>query len=375
MVAWRGIKLWTFRLIPPSGPVDLFFMPRLAGSLRLFAPRRVVRRPGPRWAARRRARAAVLTTLPALVAIIALSTVLVERYRFEAIDIEYAQRRALLAERQAERPGEPLVLVAGSSRVVLGFAPELLPPIPDADGRPALPFNFAHYGAGPIMTRFTLGRALADGVWPRAVVLELMPAFFARENARFVSSVCTARDAARGLAYYPNAELGWEYVRTRSVGLPGLLNRAMIEPDPPYWLNPLGGYASLKDSVPADERAVLLTEQARHFGRLLRDWKPDPGAERAFRDTVALCRARGARVAVILTPEGHDHRKLYGPGRREAFHNYAIGLAAELGLPLTDCRDWLEEADFSDSHHPLRRGAAKFTARFGAEVIPPLLRE
>jgi hypothetical protein len=50
------------------------------------------------------------------------------------------------------------------------------------------------------------------------------------------------------------------------------------------------------------------------------------------------------------------------------------GTADPLGRPLSllsfliDARDWLPEADFMDSHHPLRRGAAALTARLVAEI-------
>jgi hypothetical protein len=39
-----------------------------------------------------------------------------------------------------------------------------------------------------------------------------------------------------------------------------------------------------------------------------------------------------------------------------------------------DGRTWLEDADFSDEHHLLRRGADVLTKRLGNEVIAPLVR-
>lgn len=345
-------------------------MPRLAGFLRLSVPRRS---PDRRTAVPRvrRARAVITVTAVATLVIAVGATAAVERHRLGAIDGEYAQRRELLRARQAEAPDRPLVLVAGSSRIVMGFAPEQFPPPTDADGRPVLVFNFSHYGAGPILTGVSLRRLFADGVRPRAVVLELMPAFLARENARLVSSLCTAGDAAAAGRYYANGELYWEYLRGRATGLPGLCRRACGE-DPPFPLGPSGGFTALKDDVTPDERAKHTAAQVPHFGRLLRDWTPAPGADRAVRELVAACRRDGVAVRLIVTPEGPANRAMYGPGCRDRVTAYAAGLAKDLDVPLTDARDWLAEEDFADSHHVLKRGAAKFTERLGREVIGPM---
>ena len=347
-------------------------MARLAGHLRLTIPRRpsVGRRAPSRV---RHARAAVAALAAATLAIAIVSTAAVERQRLAAIDGEYAQRRELLRARLAEHPDHSLVLVAGSSRIVMGFAPEQLPPMTDAAGRPALAFNFSHYGAGPILTGISLRRLFADGVRPRVVVLELMPAFLARENAALVSSLCTAGDAAAAGRYYPHGELYWEYLRGRATGLPGLCRRAIWNPDPTYPLGPCGGYAALKDDVTPDERAQHTAAQVPHFGRLLRDWTPAPGADRAVRELVTTCRSHGAAVRFVVTPEGPANRAMYGPGCRDRVTAYAEGLARDWDVPLTDARDWLAEDDFADSHHVLKRGAAKFTERLGREVIAPSL--
>ena len=71
-----------------------------------------------------------------MVATAAATAGLVERYRLDAVDVEYASRRTLLAARQTEQPDRPLFVVAGSSRMVLGFTPELLPPTADAGDTP-----------------------------------------------------------------------------------------------------------------------------------------------------------------------------------------------------------------------------------------------
>src|SRR5438132_12868958 len=79
-------------------------------------------------------------------AIQAVTIVLVDGWHPELYDPEYGLRLALLRTRQAEQPGRPLLLLFGSSRTVVSFKPEILPPL----GRSApLVFNFSHCGAGP----------------------------------------------------------------------------------------------------------------------------------------------------------------------------------------------------------------------------------
>ena len=67
----------------------------------------------------------------------------------------------------------------------------------------------------------------------------------------------------------------------------------------------------------------------------------------------------GATVRLLLTPEGPEHHKLYGPDGRDRVAAYAADLGRELSVPVTDARGWLDETDFVDSHHALRRGCGE----------------
>ena len=97
-------------------------------------------------------------------------------------DLEYGTRLALLRRRMAEEPGRPVALVVGSSRLGLGFLPERLPPLRTADGAEALPFNFTHLAAGPVVNLVNLRRIVREGVQPRWVVLELNPTCMEHEG-------------------------------------------------------------------------------------------------------------------------------------------------------------------------------------------------
>ena len=320
-----------------------------------------------------RARLALFAGALFAVLFVVVGNLLIDQFRPDAVDREYVHRLELLRDREAELPDSPLLLMVGSSRMVMGFAPERLAPLADPDGRPVLAFNFAHFGSGPVMDCILVNRLYRDGVRPHWVVLELMPGFFPRENARLVASLCTFDDVISCSRYLPPGELGWEFFRHRTAGFPAFAQRA-TRPEPnvtPY--GPLGGYGLMKESVTPQERAFEMAGQANHFAWGMRDWKASKWADRAVRDSVAECRAHGANVWLVLSPEGGDHRKMYGPGGYDRVTAYMTQLAAELDVPFTDARDWLEESDFADSHHALRSGAEKFTDRLRTEVLVPLV--
>src|SRR5262245_54137780 len=95
----------------------------------------------------------------------------VDRYWRGVRDPEFAVATGLLAARQAEAPGRPLVLALGSSRTEMGLCASLLSAGP-ADSTP-LVFNFGIAGGGPMMEQVCLRRLLELAVRPRVVRLEL----------------------------------------------------------------------------------------------------------------------------------------------------------------------------------------------------------
>src|SRR5947209_17503635 len=70
--------------------------------------------------------------------------VVVDRWHPELYDEEYGARLGMLKARLREAPGRPLMLAIGSSRLGLGFQPELLPPLQTPSGQRPLVFNFSH---------------------------------------------------------------------------------------------------------------------------------------------------------------------------------------------------------------------------------------
>jgi hypothetical protein len=298
-------------------------------------------------------------------------------------DREFTTRLNLLRDRLAEAPGRPLVLMVGSSRTVSAFRPEVLPPLPTADGRPALVFNFAHTGAGPVLTLVEVQRLFRLGVRPRWLLVELTPVFLAEEWAYHRARTATLTDLGTLVRYTEWRSLAGPFLAARSV--PWYRYRgAVLDHVLPGWsvpaelprelsLAPLGGEGRPVTDAPEVIRRHLALDTRNLYAPALQRFHVPEEADRASRELAALCRREGVGVAFVLVPEGPAWRGWYGPGVREQFRDYCGRLSRECGAPLIDAQDWLDDADFSDSHHAIKPGAEKFTRRLG-EVLGALLR-
>jgi hypothetical protein len=300
--------------------------------------------------------------------------------RPELYDIEYATRLALLRTRIAEAPDRPLLLVIGSSRTCMGFAPEQLPPLTDASGAKVLPFNFGHVGAGPLMNLMDVSRMLADGIRPRWVFVEMMPTFVSHEGMAFISLHTAARDLRVLRDYMQWHRLYGDYALRRLWQAPrysGELMRAVapdLAPDPPTTsskLLPLGGCTYLKDDVtPADrERSTELARK--NLQGFLQKFQVSPWADGATRTLLTRLRAEGIQTGLLLMPEGTILKSWYPPGAETQLNHYCAAVSRAYGAPVVDARTWLADDEMADQHHALKRGAAAFTARLGREVFRP----
>jgi hypothetical protein len=300
----------------------------------------------------------------------------------ELYDFEYGTRLTLLRARQAETPDRPLLLVVGSSRTVMAFAPEQMPPMRTADGTEVLPFNFGHFGAGPIHNLMDVSRMFADGVRPRWVFLELMPTFVAHEGMQFLACHTAARDFPVMHGYMRWHRLYGDYAMRRlslAPKFPGEWLRT-IAPDLALSpisrgtaLLPLGGCTFLKDEVTPDEKARQVETTRSCLQSYLGTFEVSPQADAATRHLLNRLRAEGILTVLLLTPEGSLIRTWYRPGGRQRLDRYCADLSREFDVPVVDAREWLADADMTDFHHTLRRGAEAFTARLGREVIAPFV--
>jgi hypothetical protein len=302
--------------------------------------------------------------------------------RPDLYDVEYGARLALIRARHAETPDRPLLLVVGSSRTVMAFAPEKLPPLRTKDGAEVMPFNFGHFGAGPIQNLMDITRMLADGVRPRWVFIEMMPTFVTHEGMSFIASHTASRDFAIMHPHMRWNRLYGDYAMRRlslAPKYPAELLRDVAPDLAPLPITkaspllPLGGCTFLRESMPAAERAEKIEITRTAIQNYIHHFEIAPVARTTTGLLLDRLRAEGVQAVMLLTPEGSMIRDWYPPGGREALNNFCGDMTREFGVPVVDAREWLSDDDMYDFHHPLLRGSEAFTARLGREVIAPLV--
>jgi hypothetical protein len=343
---------------------------RVAAALLRRAPREAANPPANRTRARRRARFAVALVLPTFVLVLLGAWAIAESVTPEITDTDYHIRLRMIRNAAAEHPGSPIGLTLGSSRTVWAFRPEELPEPPA--GSDVYWLNAAHVGAGPTLNRVLLHRLLRDGVQPAVVVIEVMPTFFVKENNRFVCGHFAATDMLL-VREYADKPFGYDYhfLRHRITRATDIARVAdpFTGYVPPM---PRGGHPHIENDISAAERAKRTAFAHRINIEYLQNMTVRPGADRAFRDTLREAADHGVRVVLLRSPEGPAFRSWYNPEGLARFDDYIARVSREHNAPILDARLWLNEEDFYDSHHVMKRGAEKFTARFAREM-PALL--
>ena len=305
----------------------------------------------------------------------------------ELYDPEFDVRMSLLRERMAERPGRPLLLFLGSSRTVMSFRPEVLPPLRTAGGEEALVFNFSHLAAGPVMNLMELRRLLRHGVRPDWLVVELMPPCLGKEGSSTAQSSAEVRDLPLLARYFSPWKVYGQFLRSRLV--PWYKHRQAFlryyapELTPPLErtdrdrisLQRLGGDDSwLLEARVDPEKIRRYTESARQgYFPALQNFRLADNPVRATAETLDLCRRHHIPLVMVLTPEGTEFLNWYSPEALGQVHAYCARLAREYGVPVIDARRWLADSDFLDAHHVLTSGADHFTLRLGQDVLRPFV--
>lgn len=331
------------------------------------------------------ARAVLIWSAAAFVAIQATMVAGADLLAPEVYDPEYAARLARLQARRAEHPDRPLLLLLGSSRTGQLFRPEQLPPTVDAAGRTVMPFNFSRNGGGPVYSRLAFSRLCQQGLKPDWVIVELMPALMTAKYERYFLTSVTASELGELARYISGRRAVGYYAKLRL--LPGYKNRSgLLRSLAPSWVIPggpedpeasidrLGGEGKrIRPWMPDAERIAEDTRVSAGYAAILANFKIDPGSDRALRDLLQACRQAGTGVVVVRTPESTRFRGAYHPDALAVLDAYAAGLTRDYGIPVVDARTWLPDEQFEDGHHPLAGGQRAFTARLDREVIRPLV--
>jgi hypothetical protein len=323
--------------------------------------------------------------------------VVIGRWRPDWCDPQYGRRYVNLRRRMAEGPGQPLVLMLGSSRAGAGFVPDALPLDETGSGRRPLVFNMSVTGSGPFKELLCLRRVLAQGVRPDAVAIEVLPVLLSTDggNVRSMSTFdgpclqwsdldlfrryAPGLTAARYRQWLESSCSPWHSYRLNLMAryAPDWMPPLQVR-DATFWKEVVGpfGWVRLPDRrAPGDyERNVEKVRET--YGPHMRFTRIDPLPDRALRELLGLCRRERIRVLALVTmPESSEFRGWYGPGTRAVVNAYLDGLCREYGTRFVDALEWAPDDEFQDPHHLLPSGAHTFTSRFWRTVLAPYFHE
>ncbi len=325
----------------------------------------------------------VVWTAAWVVAVQAALAVYFDARHPEVFDPEYSDRLIALRRLAAAEPDSDLLLIVGSSRITSDVRPEVLPPLRTAAGVRAVPFNFSHSGAGPLLNLVEVSRLYRAGFRPRWAVVELLPAVFPLAGHAAAAAQAGPADVPLLARYVPPGKLGWHYLAERSGGCVNhrwayLRHLAPWAPLCPLAydsiaLEPLGGSTAWLPSEPDPAEVARRTAVVRgQYAPNLQKLTVHESADRALRELLDLCRRQGTDVVLLLTPESGQFRGWYPPEAERLVRAYTDELRRECGVPVVDARSWMADGDFVDGHHLHPYAAVAFTERLGREVLEPL---
>jgi hypothetical protein len=285
-----------------------------------------------------------------------------------------------------------VVVMLGSSRTanaLRGGAVERV--LGDELGRPVLVQNLGVPGAGPMHELLYFGRLLRDGIRPDLLLIEVLPIELDRTRGSNAGWVPAESLGAADLAILARYEMPHERLERdwgRGCLLPAFSQRRAIGEEATAALWPrfrqrpwvhrcdASGWLPQPTEKFSEEARRQARERARaeYLPTLKRFALGGHGCD-ALRRLVAECRREGIPAALVLMPEGEAFQSWYPPPTWAAIERFIGAVANAGGVPVIHARDWLRDDDLYDSHHPLNRGAAAFSARLGREVILPRLRD
>jgi len=338
----------------------------------------------------KQARGSLVWALAAFVALQAALSIVMDRWLPELRDPEYGAKLHRLRALQAERPGEPLILVIGSSRSAMGLRPASFPACHMGDGRSPLVFNFGMTGYGPVQELALLDRLLRDGVRPEQVMIEVHPLLLHQENGygeeTWLNVNCLDWDDLCLVSRYASRagvlrrqwleSRLWPWHSRRFL----ILDRFMPRWAPPEtrqnaWssLDARGWLPHHRQRVTAEEYRQGQEHARREYQPALEGFRVTGLADRAMCELLELCSRESIAAALYVMPEGSEFRSWYPPAARGEIEAYLAKLSRQYGCPCYDAAAWCADEDFWDGHHLLPGGARRFSARFGREAMQPML--
>jgi hypothetical protein len=302
-------------------------------------------------------------------------------------DPEFHRKLVRLRTRQSERPGAPLVLALGSSRVYTGLR---LQALGDADdwAQSPLCFNAGLLGAGPLLQLLALDRMLRAGERPDAVVMEFWPPLLAdgawsEEDKRIAANRLSFHDVdlvSRHAVDPDRVRSAWWAARRVPVYGQRFVVRGLTVPawDPfdrrlsTVWegMDDWGWRTEKERSDDATVRASIMRLVQSHYGGALARGRFGALAVRAAEDVFAVCRRHAIPTAVVWMPEAREFRRWYSAETEAVAAALLADWELSHGVSVINARDWLPDESFSDGFHLTPAGAVAFTARFVRDVLP-----
>ena len=259
-------------------------------------------------------------------------------------------------------------------------------PLSAALGRPAIGYNLATNGAGPITHLVKVQRLLRRGVRPDLVVLEMSPIFYAAVESginirRLSPHLMEHRDLDTLERHTDSASLRAEWWEANLVPIHG--HRLMILNHSARPLVPYADRVSVWNDADAHgwQGRPSLTPQAHgqvlelvetQFKARLGAYKVDDAPLKALRELTDLLAKEGIATLMVVMPEGPLMRSLYAPEAHAALLAEFSRISRKHRFPLIQARAWLGEDQFRDSYHLHEEGAAVFTERLVQEAILPI---
>jgi hypothetical protein len=350
-------------------------------------PRRTIRTTG---------RAALLWTLGLFVLGQAVLGAWLNRRHPEMFNPTFEFRYNRLQQCLQEAPGHPLVLVLGSSRPANGFSPSSLVDWQPRNGPTPVVFNFATLGGGPVRELLTYRRLRARGIQPALMLVEVWPGLWPQEGPlaeRFpilTNDLCIADLPVVAHLY----KQGWScFAKACNETLTPILHsrRDVLYRYVPFmvprytgddvkwaaahWgtLDRWGWLPHLWPKPEGEKFVKKIEEDWHRIEAAVALQQCPPEVDWSVRQLLMSCRDSGTKVALIFMPEHSILRGWYSPQLHRVYLDYLGQIQKEFGVPTIDTRDWVNDEGFLDSCHMLPDAAKSYTARFGLEVLRPLL--
>ncbi len=121
--------------------------------------------------------------------------------------------------------------------------------------------------------------------------------------------------------------------------------------------------------MPSELAAILRASEGP--SRFLRHFAIGGNCPACLEYLLSVCQERGFQVVLVAPPVAAVHRQGYTPPIESEFQRYLAGLQERYPCRFVDCRDWLDDALFEDSHHQSEEGGRYFSRLFTYRVLAP----